>query len=54
MFILFAFKLITGNIPLDLELAVPVRKTQTSDYHINKLGHFASASLFAVEHCGNM
>ena len=34
MFILFAFKSITGNTPLELE--APGRKTQTSDYHINK------------------
>jgi len=40
MFILFAYKSITGNIPL--ELAAPGRKTQTSDYHINKLWHFAA------------
>ena len=40
MFILFAFKSITGNTPL--ELAAPGRKTQTSDYHINKLWHFAA------------
>ena len=42
MFILFAFKLITGNIPVDLELAAPGRKTQTSDYHINKLWQFGA------------
>ena len=38
---LFCFlKSITGNTPL--ELAAPRRKTQTSDYYINKLWHFAA------------
>ena len=41
MFIKFAFKSVTGNIPL--ELTAPGRKTQTSDYHINKLWHFIAA-----------
>ena len=40
MFILFVFKSITGNIPL--ELVAPGWKTQTSDYHINKLWHFTA------------
>ena len=52
MFILFAFKSIMGNIPLDLELATPGRKTRirTSDCHTNKLWHFTNASLFPMEH----
>ena len=54
MFILFAFESITGNIPLVLELAAPGRKTQTSDYHINKLWYFTNASLFAMNYCGNI
>ena len=49
MFVVFAFKSITGYIPLDLELAAPDRKTRISDYHINKLWHFTNASLFAME-----
>ena len=40
MFILFAFKSITGNTPL--ELVAPGRKTGRSDYHINKLWHFTA------------
>ena len=40
MFILFVFKSITGNTPL--ELAAPGRKTQMSDYHLNELWYFAA------------
>ena len=47
-------KSITGNIPLDLELTAPGRQTRTTDCHINKLWHFTDASLFAMEHFGNM
>ena len=46
MFILFAFKSITGNIPL--ELAAPHQKTQTSGYHINKLWHFTAKHIQAT------
>ena len=35
MFILFAFKSITENTPL--ELAAPGRKTETFDYHIEQI-----------------
>ena len=54
MFTLFAFESISGNVPLDLEFAVPGRKPQTSDYNRNKLRHFTNASLFPMEHCGSM
>ena len=48
MFSMFIFKSITENIPLDLQV-----ETEMSD-SINKLWHFTNASLFAMEHCGNM